>query len=373
MNDADPFEDELRAGLRSAGRAIAPDGTLPGRVSDRLDARRRRSTMLVLAATAVVLGLGATALALSDDDSPGLITTADSVAPADSEVPDSTPPTLQTVPTSMTSSGPVPAVGAAVNILVVGTDNGACIDSDSPYAPAFGEREGERSDTIMVVRVDPALERASILSFPRDLYLPIHGRGKARINSAFVRDDPDVLIQTIADNFGIGVDHFVQIDFCGFKTIVDAVGGVAVPFDQPVRDTHTGLFVPEPGCFTFTGDLALAYVRSRHYETLVNGQWVRDPSGDLGRIARQQEFMRRTMDAVFGGGLSNAGALRSVIDAIQDSVVVDTGLTISTMLDIAGELRSIGSASIGHYQIEAEPAVVGSSSVLLPRLDGPSM
>ena len=126
---------------------------------------------------------------------------------------------------------------------------------------------GERSDTIMMIRVDPATTRVAVLSFPRDLWVEIAGTGnRQRINSAYLRDDPQRLVDTIYENFGIGVDHFIQVDFCAFKTLVDAVGGVAVPFEFPARDTNTGLNVPVPGCFTFDGEHALAYVRSRHYQ-----------------------------------------------------------------------------------------------------------
>ena len=196
-----------------------------------------------------------------------------------------------------------PADPAAKNFLLTGADNGACVDPNSPFAPAFGDAEsgrvGERSDTIMVFRVDPAADRVAVLSFPRDLYVKIAGsNSRSRINSAYRRDDPQRLIDTIYENFGIGIDHYIQVDFCTFKTLVDAVGGVTVPFAYPARDPNTGLNVPTTGCFTFDGDHALAYVRSRHYEyedPPGSGNWKTDGTSDLGRISRQQDFLRRTL------------------------------------------------------------------------------
>ena len=178
--------------------------------------------------------------------------------PATGEVDDSRAPT--------TTAGPVAtfpdADPEAQNFLITGADNGACIDPDSPYAGAFGDREGmgERSDTIMVLRVDPDADRVALLSFPRDLYVDIGG-SKSRINSAYRRDDPQRLIDTIFENFGVPIDHYLQVDFCAFKTLVDAVGGVAVPFEFPARDENTGLNVPTTGCFVFDGEHALAYVQ----------------------------------------------------------------------------------------------------------------
>ena len=119
-----------------------------------------------------------------------------------------------------------------------------------------------------------------------------------RINTAYERDNPQQLIDTIYQNFGIDIDHFVQVDFCAFKKLVDAVDGVTVPFATPVRDTNTGLNVPEAGCFTFNGDHALAYVRSRHSSTRTpTATWKTDGTSDLGRISRQQDFLRRTRRA----------------------------------------------------------------------------
>src|SRR6056297_109702 len=115
----------------------------------------------------------------------------------------------------------------ARNILITGADNNACLDPDSRFAPAFGDREntGERSDTIMMWRVNPATSQVAILSFPRDLWVNIDGRSsKGRINAAYQRDDPQRLINTIQQNFAISTDHFVQVDFCAFKELVDSVG-----------------------------------------------------------------------------------------------------------------------------------------------------
>jgi LCP family protein required for cell wall assembly len=265
----------------------------------------------------------------------------------------------------------------AVNILVVGADNNACVDPSSPFAGGFGDRTdlGERSDTIMIIRLDPSTEQAAVLSFPRDLWVTIAGRNsKNRINSAYVRDDPTRLLGTIYNNFGLEVDHFIQIDFCAFTTIVDGLGGVAVPFDYPARDVNTGLDVPQAGCFTFDGDHALAYVRSRKYQYQdANGTWQYDGLADLGRISRQQDFLRRVLSAALDHGITDLTVARSFITAIQDFVVVDQNLTISKMLDYLDLLASMPPDGVSAFQIEGDGANVGGNSVLLPRLDGDNM
>jgi LCP family protein required for cell wall assembly len=267
----------------------------------------------------------------------------------------------------------------AQNFLITGADNGACIDPDSPYAGAFGDREGmgERSDTIMVLRVDPDADRVALLSFPRDLYVDIAGSGsKSRINSAYRRDDPQRLIDTIFENFGVRIDHYIQVDFCAFKTLVDAVGGVAVPFEFPARDENTGLNVPTTGCFVFDGEHALAYVRSRHYEyedPPGGGEWNEDPSSDLGRVSRQQDFIRRTLSSILGEGPLNPRVARGLIRAATEYVVTDRDLTAARMLEFAGVMNDVDPASILTYQIEASDRNINGAAVLVPNTDGQNM
>jgi LCP family protein required for cell wall assembly len=285
-------------------------------------------------------------------------------------------PTDVTDPNAPTETLPE-ADPEAKNFLITGADNDACVDPNSPYAAAFGDRTnmGERSDTIMVMRVDPSTKRAAVLSFPRDLWVKIAGTNKnSRINSAYVKDDPTKLIYTLMLNFGIPVDHFIQIDFCAFKTIVDALGGVAVPFDYPARDTHTGLYVPEPGCFTFDGDHALAYVRSRYYQYYdENGKWKSDPLSDLGRVSRQQDFLRRVLSAALSRGVTDPSVARGLIDAAQKNVVVDSKLTLNKMLEFVGVLRDFDPGGIATYQIEANGKTISGQSVLVPSIKGDNM
>jgi LCP family protein required for cell wall assembly len=304
-------------------------------------------------------------------------------APAE---PSTTPPpadgTVARQPDAPTTTTPPtfpPADPAAKNFLITGADNGACIDPNSPFAGAFGDREdmGERSDTIMVFRVDPSASRVAVLSFPRDLYVTIAGSGnQARINSAYERDEPQRLIDTIYENFGVGVDHFIQVDFCAFKTLVDAVGGVSVPFRYPARDTHTGLNVPTTGCFKFDGEHALAYVRSRYYEyedPPGSGNWEQDQSFDLGRISRQQDFLRRTLSSVLAKGPLNPRVARGLIKSATQYIVTDSGLSPAKLLEFAGVLDDVEPAGILTYQIEATPREVSGASVLEPQIDGENM
>ncbi len=266
----------------------------------------------------------------------------------------------------------------AKNFLITGSDNGACVDPDSPYAGAFGDRTGfgERADTIMVLRLDPTTKAAAVLSFPRDLWVRLGGKTtKGRINSAFNRDDPNRLIVTIFDNFGIKIDHYVNIDFCAFKQIVDAVGGVKVPFNTPIKDENTGLLIETAGCHNFGGEEGLAYVRSRklRYFDETKKAWVTDGNADRGRISRQQDFLRRAIQKAIDRGSGSPRIAKQLIDAGIEHVILDSELTAGKILELALAMKDLDPATMRTYQVEGEGANVGGQSVILPTLDSEVM
>jgi LCP family protein required for cell wall assembly len=267
----------------------------------------------------------------------------------------------------------------AKNFLLTGSDNGNCVDPNSPYAGAFGDRTsfGERSDTIMVIRVSPNDNQAAFLSFPRDLWVKIAGSTRSnRINTAFERNNPNTLVDTIYQNFGIPIDHYVNVDFCAFKEIVDAVGGVSVPFLHETRDKKTGLYVPGPSCFAFTGDHALAYVRSRsgysYFDTAKN-EWVFDGTADLGRISRQQDFIRRAMQRALDKGSSSPRVANQLLNAALENVITDDQLTPTTMLQLAQAMRNLDTSGIASYTIAFTGQMIGDQSVLVPRIQNDNM
>jgi len=266
----------------------------------------------------------------------------------------------------------------ARNFLLVGTDNNACIDPDSKYAPYLLGRAdfGERADVIQMWRVNTDTGAIAALSFPRDLYVRLDGGRRGRINSAFDAEDPNRLISTIRSNFGIDTDHYVQIDFCAFKNLVDSVGGVGIPFSSPVRDRGTGLEIRTSGCSTLNGDDALAYVRSRKLEferPSGSDNWVIDASSDWGRIARQQDFIKRTLSTVVNSGLTSPSVAGALIETNADQVVTDSNLSVSTMLGFANILRSVDTSNARSYQIDAAGRIVGGQSVLIPTLQNSAM
>ncbi|MEY3801804.1 MAG: hypothetical protein RLZZ51_86, partial [Actinomycetota bacterium] len=236
---------------------------------------------------------------------------------------------------------------------------------------------GERSDTIMIIRIDPSSKRAAILSFPRDLWVDIAGTTRQnRINSAFKSTDPNRLVTTIEENFNIPIDHYVNINFCAFKEIVTAVDGVKVPFLFPTRDKKTGLNVTAPGCINFDGDTALAYVRSRsgyRYFNTTKQKWEEDPTGDLGRISRQQDFLRRSMQRALDKGSSSLSVANNLLNAALKNVITDDQLTPRGMLTLAQAMRDLNTRTVATYTIESYPKRIGEMSVLIPSIKSETM
>ncbi|MFN8020447.1 MAG: LCP family protein [Acidimicrobiales bacterium] len=376
-HESDEFERELRVMLRDATAGLEPYRSV-----DQL-AHTAPTVAAPSRAWARAGAVGLTAAAVA-----GVVVWAGHDGTHDALVPSSTSNTSPVAPgtqgtpstaaVASTTEAPLPAAEfEPFNLLVVGLDRAVdCIDPDSPYAASLPpESAGARSDTIMVLRLDPAAATVSVLSFPRDLWVPIAGRSSSnRLNSAVVENDPTRLLGTIYNEFGIEVDHFVQVDFCSTKTLVDGLGGVEVPFAAPARDTHTGLSITQPGCVRLDGDQALAYLRSRHYEMQApDGTWTADPASDLGRISRQQDFLGRLLAQWRADGLTDVDAVRALITAMQESVVIDSGLTINAMLDVAGFLAALDASSVRSFTIEATGANIAGNSVLIPELDGENM
>jgi LCP family protein required for cell wall assembly len=263
-------------------------------------------------------------------------------------------------------NGDEPPPGEPMNVLVVGSDTREGIDQAGE--DNFGgtrEVKGQRSDTIILLRVDPKQEQASMLSIPRDLYVPIAGTSRTdRINTAF-EEGPDRLIATVNQTFGIPIDHYVQVDFNGFRGIVSAVDGVQIYSPARARDKVTGLDIPNPGCVTLDGNQALAFVRSRHYEYFENGKWRTDPTGDLGRIQRQQDFVRRVLKKANekARGL-NVLAINRLVETGIKNVQIDKGFGPGDIASLARRFKSLDPNAVQMLTIPTVPANVGGAAVL---------
>ncbi|MGH3988685.1 MAG: LCP family protein, partial [Pseudonocardiaceae bacterium] len=265
----------------------------------------------------------------------------------------------------------------ATDILLVGMDSRT--DAQDNPLPAdvlsrlrAGDNEGELTDTMILVRIPNDGTRAVAISLPRDLYVQMpDGYGMHKLNSAFIRaksataerlvaqdTDPAVvrtesiaagrklLLQSVKDLTGVGIDHYAEINLLGFSLLTEAVGGVEVCLREPVRDEFSGANFPV-GPQVISGPDALAFVRQRHGL----------PRGDLDRIVRQQVYLAALADKVLTAGtLSSPRRIRQLIDATQQSLVLDQDLDV---LDFAARMQGLAA---GNVMFETVPVLGNGDS-----------
>jgi LCP family protein required for cell wall assembly len=249
--------------------------------------------------------------------------------------------------------------GPAVNYLLVGSDSREGIDASTPNVGAIGTTvTGRRSDTIIVLRIQGG--RATMMSIPRDLWATNVATGRTgRINAAY-NDGPANLVRTVTANLGIPVHHYIEVDFVTFSEMVDAIGGIDIEFAHPAYDRNSGLNIIAPGVRHLDGSQALAYVRSRHYVEIVDGQERPDPTADLGRNQRQQNFIRTVLREV--GATRNPWTLAKVVGAATTGMRVDTQLGFGDVVSLARNLSGTDPTSV---VLPTHGARKGGASILL--------
>lgn len=238
-----------------------------------------------------------------------------------------------------------PPTDGVENYLLVGSDSRASADPTSPDYDAIGSEEenpGMRSDTLIVVSRDIKTGAVSTMSVPRDLWVRIGDTSRyAKINAAY-QDGADVLVRTVQRALNIPIHHYVDVNFGGFKRIVDAIGGVRICVNHASRDEATGFYIGRKACKLQNGAQALAYARSRHFEEKIDGKWREDATGDVGRGARQRAFISTLAKEAATYLVHHPFRSSQVLDAFSSAVSVDENLDL---LDLAKKLRPLGDGS----------------------------
>jgi LCP family protein required for cell wall assembly len=256
--------------------------------------------------------------------------------------------------TAAASNGPL-------NFLVIGSDTRAFVQTPDQQN-AFGKEDAsQRSDTLMVVRIDPDRHQTLAVSFPRDLWVKTPGQGFGKINAAY-NTGPQKVIDMLKADFGISINHYIAVDFGSFQGVVNAIGTVPVYIPYPARDSFTGLYVPFPGCVRLDGEAALAYSRSReleYYSTTRQTWMFADPVPDIGRIARQQDFLRQLADVAVSKSLSDPITANNVTNQVFKHLTVDQGLSKDDILTLVDAFRSINPNDTSHVQFATLPWAEG--------------
>ena len=135
-------------------------------------------------------------------------------------------------------------------------------------------------------------------------------------------------------------------------------------FPAPARDILAELNVPSAGCVHLSGEQGLAYVRSRHYEFQENGKWRTDPTGDIGRINRQQDFIRRMIKKAVSRGVRNPLTANGLLDSFVQYVTIDSGMGTVDLARLGANFRSLGAGGVEMFTLPVTNARVGGSAVL---------
>ncbi len=239
----------------------------------------------------------------------------------------------------------------ALNYLLVGSDTREGLTKEQLKLLRVGSTKtaaGSRSDTMLIVHISKARDKATIISIPRDslVTIPEHPSSldktkiipaaKGKINAAFAFGGPSLLIQTLEDETGIRIDHYIEIGFAGFAGMVDALGGIEVCTKRDIDDPGSHLVLPA-GVHTLNGVEALKYVRTRDF----------DGMGDLGRMQRQQQFMSAVLRKVTSTGvLLNPIKLVSFFNAAIATVKTDSELNKSDLLTLAKQMKNLSSSNV---------------------------
>ena len=222
-----------------------------------------------------------------------------------------------------------PADTKGTNWLVVGSDSREDLTPAEREKLATGYAAGGRTDTIMLVHTGGG--KTSLISLPRDSYVPIDGHGRNKLNAAFAFGGPALLVRTVEQATGVRIDHYAEIGFAGFAQMVDAVGGVRICVAQAIDDGNAGLNIPA-GCQTLNGEQALGYVRTRKFAT-----------GDLERVQHQRQFLAALLSkAASTGTLINPFTSIPLGYDAADALTVDRGTHVWDVLRLGLALRDAG-------------------------------
>lgn len=249
--------------------------------------------------------------------------------------------------------------GGSLVFLVVGSDSREGLDD----LTNFGDFPGSRGDVIMLVRVDKSGE-TQMLSIPRDLWVEIPGQGEDRINAAYAYGGPRLMVQTIRENLGIPINHYIEVGFVGFMDMVDELGGIELTFPYPARDLSSGLDV-DAGTQTVDGATALAYARSRKYQEYRDGQWVGVDANDIGRTQRQQTVVKAIITKLKSpASVVEAG---DIAGAMARHMTIDANLADASLARLAWDFRGLLTGAIDGVTLPVDGATRGGASVVVAR------
>ncbi|MEO3976495.1 LCP family protein [Streptomyces sp. CAU 1734] len=250
----------------------------------------------------------------------------------------------------------------SVDILVLGSDSRS--GANARYG---GDEGGARADTAMIVHLYEGRKKASVVSIPRDTLIDrpqcadrdgrtVQGQSRAMFNTAYEVGGPACAVKTVERMSGIRMDHYIEVDFTGFKKVIDELGGVDITTTKPIKDPDSHLDLP-PGAHTLNGEQALGLVRTR--------KSVGDGS-DLGRIQLQQAFMKAFISKVKDvGALSSPKRMLDIADTATKAITPDSELdSVTELMGFAQGVKGLGPEDVQMVTMPVEYDPVNPNRVI---------
>lgn len=253
--------------------------------------------------------------------------------------------------------------GKPFNVLVIGSDSRAGLTGQVAAETGAGSVSGQRSDVVRIFHVNAQAGTMSVVSIPRDTVVTLLANqglygNYNRINVNYA-NGPALLVRTIEANFGIPINHVVQVGFGGLIGAVNALGGIYMDFPYPSLDRYSSLNIPRTGCQLISGVEALAVARSRHFEYFENGVWQYDGTSDFGRIDRQDQFVRALMLRAESMGFDPL-SIANFLSAIPKGIQIDNTFGYEELVGLALKFRHFNPKTLAAYTLPTD-AVNGTS------------
>jgi LCP family protein required for cell wall assembly len=255
----------------------------------------------------------------------------------------------------------------AQNILLIGSTSRCALKvQNKAYGLCSQGVNGVNSDIDMILHLVPSTGSVSLLSIPRDLFVP-NARivGSNKIDAALY-EGPSQLIAAIEEDFAIPINHYVVLNFDTFANVVNALGGVKMYFPTPIYDAYSGLNIERSGCYTLDGYHALQVVRARHLQIQPNPSnhlphtWTVEPLSDLARIRRTHEFLRVLARKVAARGLSNPLTDQSIATSVLPDLTVDNGFSEGAMVSLARTFAHTSITNVPQFTFPVTNVETGS-------------
>lgn len=256
--------------------------------------------------------------------------------------------------------------GAIENILLIGSTTRCAEKVQNPLYGSCSANKGVNSDIDMILHLDPSTGAASLLSIPRDLFVPnARIEGANKIDAALYQG-PNQLVAAIEEDFAIPINHYVELNFETFASVVNALGGVYMDFPIPIFDQESSLNIERPGCYLLNGIGALELVRARHLQIQptpsnhVPRSWPQEALSDLARIRRTHEFLRVLAAKVAARGLGNPITDQNIATAVLPHLTVDSGFSEGAMVSLARTFAHTNIANALQYTYPVIEVETGS-------------